>query len=72
MARYGMGSSLGDGFNKSNERETENQLTEEKNYQNVFSCKTIWLYCSGLMRSKTVPVVVGCCCVVLQNLTLEP
>lgn len=51
MARYGMGSSLGDGFNKSNERETENQLTEEKNYQNVFSCKTIWLYCCGLMRS---------------------
>lgn len=30
MARYGMGSSLGDGFNKSNKRETENQLMEEK------------------------------------------
>lgn len=36
MARYGMGSSLGDGFNKSNKRETENQLTEEKNYQKCF------------------------------------
>lgn len=30
MARYGMGSSLDDGFNKSNKRETENQVTEEK------------------------------------------